>query len=449
MIGGDNILGERTASSTEGRARRRTADLSLSLYDIPVLPRRTERPSLLLNVDEDPVPTFRERQLTMLKHALSKRTIRCTIQTALLYLVPTLAMCSVAYALGRAGVSHHRERDIHALNALTSSIDAGNVSATIILMKEELDLMRNSTSRWAWLLRACLGACVTTWLAVILLVQSKLRFQQALLRRVLPSKTIPYIEAGRDFCEHFEAVTVLFADIKSFTTIAAEMEPLVVVNMLNDLYKTFDAMTKIHGVYKVETIGDAFMCAGGVPDALEPVEGARRAADMALAMIESMKSFKTAAGRSLEIRVGLHTGPLIGTVTGKEVMPHYCLIGDTVNTAARMETTGEPSKIHVSNATAVLLQHANNLAFPKKHYELDCRGLVDVKGKGRMTTYWLSHAGGSVSDRRVDYSSYLAPRAQSSQPADGQEHPYTEVARGHSSRRLSYTSVEPCSVASA
>lgn len=120
----------------EGRARRRTADLSLSLYDIPVLPRRTERPSLLLNVDEDPVPTFRERQLTMLKHALSKRTIRCTIQTALLYLVPTLAMCSVAYALGRAGVSHHRERDIHALNALTSSIDAGNVSATIILMKE-------------------------------------------------------------------------------------------------------------------------------------------------------------------------------------------------------------------------------------------------------------------------------------------------------------------------
>jgi len=115
--------------------------------------------------------------------------------------------------------------------------------------------MRISTSRWSWLLRACLGACVATWLAVVLLMHFKLRFLQALLRRVLPSKTIPYIEAGRDFCEHFEAVTVLFADIKSFTTIAAEMEPLVVVNMLNDLYKTFDAMTKIHGVYKVSAQG--------------------------------------------------------------------------------------------------------------------------------------------------------------------------------------------------
>ena len=115
--------------------------------------------------------------------------------------------------------------------------------------------MRISTSRWAWMLRACLGACVTTWLAVILLVQSKLRFQQALLRRVLPSKTIPYIEAGRDFCERFEAVTVLFADIKSFTTIAADVEPLVVVNMLNDLYKTFDALTESYGVYKVSAQG--------------------------------------------------------------------------------------------------------------------------------------------------------------------------------------------------
>jgi len=87
--------------------------------------------------------------------------------------------------------------------------------------------MRGS-SPWVWLLRACLGACVATWLAVVLLMHFKLRFLQALLRRVLPSKTIPYIEAGRDFCERFEAVTVLFADIKSFTTIAADEEPLVV-----------------------------------------------------------------------------------------------------------------------------------------------------------------------------------------------------------------------------
>ena len=115
--------------------------------------------------------------------------------------------------------------------------------------------MRNSISRWSWLLQACLGACVTTWLVAVVLMHSKLRFSQALLRRVLPSKAIRYIEAGRNFCEHFEAVTVLFADIKSFTTIAAAEEPLVVVNMLNDLYKTFDALTESHGVYKVSAQG--------------------------------------------------------------------------------------------------------------------------------------------------------------------------------------------------
>ena len=117
--------------------------------------------------------------------------------------------------------------------------------------------MRNSISRWSWLLglQACLGVCVTTWLVAVVLMHSKLRFSQALLRRVVPSKTIPYIEAGRDFCEHFEAVTVLFADIKSFTTIAADVEPLVVVNMLSDLYKTFDALTESYGVYKVSAQG--------------------------------------------------------------------------------------------------------------------------------------------------------------------------------------------------
>jgi len=377
---------------------------------------KAKRPSVQLNEDSACL-IHPYRQFNLVKHALSKQSIRCTIRTALIWLIPTLVMCGVAFALGRAGEQHRCDRDI-------STIEAGNESEMI----EESDLMR--ISRWSWLLRACLGACVATWLGVVMRMHFKLRFQRELLHRVLPSKTIPYIEAGRDFCERFEAVTVLFADIKSFTTIAADEEPLVVVNMLNDLFKRFDALTESHGVYKVETIGDAFMCAGGVPDALSDVEGARRAADMALAMVESMQSFKTAEGRTLEIRVGLHTGSLIGTVTGVEKMPHYSLIGDTVNTASRMETTGEPSKIHVSNTTAMLLQHANNLAFPTTPYELKCRGAVVVKGKGSMTTYWLSQAHEAASDGKTDEldNKWLAPRAQTS-PAE-QKFTSTLRARG-------------------
>ena len=87
---------------------------------------------------------------------------------------------------------------------------------------------------------------------------------RALVQSMLPLKTLPFVERGRNFCERFESVTILFSDIVSFTNMAAEMDPLEVVNMLNELYRMYDQLVDTHCVYKVETIGDAFMCAGGV-----------------------------------------------------------------------------------------------------------------------------------------------------------------------------------------
>ena len=84
------------------------------------------------------------------------------------------------------------------------------------------------------------------------------------MQSMLPLKTLPFVERGRNFCERFESVTILFSDIVSFTNMAAEMDPLEVVNMLNELYRMYDGLVDKHHVYKVETIGDAFMCAGGV-----------------------------------------------------------------------------------------------------------------------------------------------------------------------------------------
>lgn len=103
---------------------------------------------------------------------------------------------------------------------------------------------------------------------------------------MLPVKTLPYVERGLNFCEQFQTVTILFSDIVSYTNMAAQMEPMAVVNMLNELYFMYDRLVEKNNVYKVETIGDAFMCAGGVPDAMPAVRGAEAVANMALDMIE-------------------------------------------------------------------------------------------------------------------------------------------------------------------
>ncbi|KAK3251527.1 hypothetical protein CYMTET_39135 [Cymbomonas tetramitiformis] len=227
-------------------------------------------------------------------------------------------------------------------------------------------------------------AIIALYLGAILtmMVVNKRRHKK-LLQSMLPTKTLPYIERGRNFCEQFSTITVLFSDIVSYTSMAAEMSPLEVVNMLNELYFLYDKLAEKHGVYKVETIGDAFMCAGGVPDECSPLEGACAIADMGLDMIEATRSFVTSGGLKIQIRVGMHSGPAVAAVVGLK-MPHYCLFGDTVNTASRMESNSEAMRVHLSGSTHAILQ-----ANETKKYNLTPRGEMNIKGKGKMYTYWL------------------------------------------------------------
>ncbi|XP_059150487.1 guanylate cyclase soluble subunit beta-2-like [Physella acuta] len=203
---------------------------------------------------------------------------------------------------------------------------------------------------------------------------------EKLLYQMLPEKVANQLKNGQEVeAEKFDQVTVLFSDIVNFTTIAAASSPLDVVNMLNDLYHRFDLQTNEYSVYKVETIGDAYMVVSGVPDITE--KHSQRVANFALDMVsQACNVLCPHTGEPLQIRVGLHTGPVVAGVVGVK-MPRYCLFGDTVNTASRMESNSVPGRIHVSQTTFEALRDHGFL--------FRSRGDVNIKGKGVMTTYFL------------------------------------------------------------
>uniref|UniRef100_A0A8C6ZQ78 guanylate cyclase n=1 Tax=Nothoprocta perdicaria TaxID=30464 RepID=A0A8C6ZQ78_NOTPE len=203
---------------------------------------------------------------------------------------------------------------------------------------------------------------------------------EALLYAMLPQHVANQLKEGKRVeAGEFKECTILFSDVVTFTSICAQCEPIQIVLMLNSMYLRFDRLTTVHDVYKVETIGDAYMVVGGVP---VPVSShAERVANFALGMIIAAKGVKNpVSGNPIQIRVGIHTGPVLAGVVG-EKMPRYCLFGDTVNIASRMESHGVPSKIHLSSSAYQCLKY--------KNFEMTERGEIEVKGKGKMHTYFL------------------------------------------------------------
>ncbi|XP_047241461.1 retinal guanylyl cyclase 2 isoform X2 [Girardinichthys multiradiatus] len=208
---------------------------------------------------------------------------------------------------------------------------------------------------------------------------------EKLLTQMLPTSVAEALMVGAVVePEHFENVSLYFSDIVGFTTISANSEPIEVVDLLNDLYTLFDAIIGNHDVYKVETIGDAYMVASGVPVPNDN-RHASEIANMSLDILSAVGTFKMRhmPDVPVRIRIGLHTGPCVAGVVGL-TMPRYCLFGDTVTTASRMESSGMPYRIHVHQSTVKVLQELN------LGYKLQLRGRTEVKGKGIEETYWLT-----------------------------------------------------------
>ncbi|XP_053286496.1 atrial natriuretic peptide receptor 2 isoform X2 [Pleuronectes platessa] len=231
------------------------------------------------------------------------------------------------------------------------------------------------------------------------LLQEKQRTDQ-LLYSMLPKPVADDLRQGRTAeAQTFSNATVYFSDIVGFTQLSGSSTPYQVVDFLNQLYTTFDDIIDNYDVYKVETIGDAYMVVSGVPQE-NGINHAGEIASMALDLVSVCHNFMIPhkPDTQLKIRAGIHSGPVVAGVVGTK-MPRYCLFGDTVNTASRMESTSEALKIQVSGATADLLHTLRG-------YVLTCRGKLDVKGKGEMTTWWLEA-------KRNDYSDPLRRTSES------------------------------------
>ncbi|XP_039210960.1 uncharacterized protein LOC120313282 isoform X1 [Crotalus tigris] len=204
-----------------------------------------------------------------------------------------------------------------------------------------------------------------------------------LLHQMLPKSVAKQLRKHKHVeAENYDQVTIFFSDIVGFTTIAASCTPLQVVEMLNNLYICFDTRIDSYDVYKVETIGDAYMVVSGLPER----NGTRHAHEIAKMALDLVAAVRQVAiphlpTSKLELRAGIHTGACVAGIVGHK-MPRYCLFGDTVNTASRMESTSLPQKIHISSATYQALLEDDT-------YDIQPRGEIEVKGKGKMKTYWL------------------------------------------------------------
>ena len=201
---------------------------------------------------------------------------------------------------------------------------------------------------------------------------------ERLLLNVLPASVASRLkESDQVIADGFPSASVLFADIVGFTPLAQELSPAEAVAMLNRMFTAWDVLTERHGLEKIKTIGDAYMVAGGIPTPRE--DHAEAIAEMALEMGAEVERCAAESGLSLEVRIGMDTGPVVAGVIGRSKFI-YDLWGDTVNTASRMESHGVPGAIQVTERAYEQLRH---------RYDLRPRGTIEVKGKGPMTTYLL------------------------------------------------------------
>jgi class 3 adenylate cyclase len=216
-------------------------------------------------------------------------------------------------------------------------------------------------------------------------VQAEQVKSEKLVLNILPGKIAEALKNNQTssglIYDFHPSATILFSDEVGFTSMTKEMQPERLVRMINQLFSEFDNLCEHHGIEKIKTIGDAYMAVCGVPSAVE--NHAEQASRMALDMLRVHTDMMQSQDINLRIRIGLHSGPVVAGVIGSKKYA-YDLWGDAVNVASRMESTGMPDCVQISEATRNLLP---------EHFQVESRGSVEIKGRGKMDTYFLRSAG--------------------------------------------------------
>jgi class 3 adenylate cyclase len=194
-----------------------------------------------------------------------------------------------------------------------------------------------------------------------------------LLHSMLPASIADRLrDEPRVIADAFPEATVVFSDIVGFTPIGSQMSPNELVSVLNELFGRFDELAARHGLEKIKTMGDGYLAVAGVP--LPVPDHADRAVRFGLDVLRATEAFATERDLPLRLRVGIHSGPLVAGVIGRDKLA-YDLWGDTVNVASRMESQGLPDRVQISEATAQLLS---------AEVSLEARGTIEVRGRGPM-----------------------------------------------------------------
>ena len=225
------------------------------------------------------------------------------------------------------------------------------------------------------------GMALVVYMVLLYFVGERDTAQQEsddLLHNILPVTIADRLKAGENpIADDLPEVSVVFADVAGFTSIARDAGADEVIAMLDDLFTRFDALAERFGLEKIKTIGDAYLAVAGAP---EPrADHLTAAADMALAMIDETRACALQVRRQLEVRVGLHTGSAMAGVIGRRKFV-YDLWGDTVNVASRLESHGTPGRVQVSEAVEAAL---------RGQYLFEERGTIEIKGMGEMRTFFL------------------------------------------------------------